>query len=81
MKTILCTAVSADVTFNPFVVQVEDKHPAVYFCEQWKKNGGTGYVDHSGDTKKLIDMWNRLAKLPRLELPCQIDYVMYGWYD
>jgi hypothetical protein len=81
LKTILCTSVSCDATFDPFIVQVEDSDAVVPFLEKWKADGGTAWIDHANDTAKLRKMWNRLEKLPRLQLPCQIDYVLYGWYE
>lgn len=81
MKTILCTAVSVDPTFEPFIVQVKDDDPAVAFCERWKASNDIPWVDHSNDKRPLRQMWERLEKLPVLQLPCQIDYVLYGWYD
>jgi len=79
-KNILCTEVSVDGTFDPFIVQVADDHEAVKFCELWEPLADYAWINTVDDPKHLVDMWSKLEKLPRIEMPCMIDHLIYGWF-
>lgn len=84
MKHILLVSISPDPPGSHRVVQVPDDDPAIIFCHKWEHVNESAWVDHAEDSRRLRAMWNRLKKLAdsqRLNVPCHIDHVIYGWSE
>jgi hypothetical protein len=78
MKNVLCVYANSE-DFSHFLITVDDDHAMVRFAERWKASGrGLAYVDLGNDTSELIAMWNKAAKLPRIDLPAHVDHIVYA---